>query len=151
MPPKRIDIMRPAIDIRQVLKGRQALMRRELDRRGISLKGVAYDSGIPYDTLISYFPAEGGEREAAVMSAASMFALCDAVPDDILSLLLPDGRLIVRVPEAVDHDEIAEACREYLAAKDHAHHPESPAQRDISPCEDAALRAKVVPLRGVAA
>lgn len=143
--------MHPNLDIRQVLKARQALMRRELDRRGISLKGISYDSGIPYDTLISYFPPEGAEREAAIMPVSAQFALCDAIPDDILSLLLPDGRLIVKAPEAINHDEIAEAVHDWLQTKERAHHPESECGREIGPGEDNVLRGKFARVRGVAA
>lgn len=124
-----------------ILKQRQCAMRRELDRRGIALKAVSFDSGIPYSSLLSYFPQEGGS-EPAVMSVAAQYALCGAIPDDILSLLLPEGRLIVRVAEQLDHDEVAEACQDFIATKHAAHHPESEAGREIGPTEDNVLRGK---------
>lgn len=134
-----------------ILKQRQCAMRREMDRRGIALKAVSFDSGIPYSTLLSYFPQEGG-REPAIMSVEAQYALAekDALPADILSLLLPSGKLIVTVPEGIDHDQVDTLCREYTAAKAAAHHPESEAGREIGPTEDATLRGKVVKLRAVA-
>lgn len=131
----------------EILKQRQCAMRREMDRRGIALKAVSFDSGIPYSTLLSYFPQEGG-REPAIMSVEAQYALAenDALPADILSLLLPSGKLIVQVPEGVDFDELAESFAEFLAAKNAAHHPDSECGRDIGPTEHAELSSKVVQL-----
>ena len=105
------------------------------------MKAVSFDSGIPYSTLLSYFPEPGGSIPA-LMPVSAQFALCGAIPDDILSLLLPDGRLIVRAPEQIDHDQIAEALHDYLQTKERAHHPESEAGREIGPGEDNILRGK---------
>lgn len=133
----------------EILKQRQCAMRREMDRRGIALKAVSFDSGIPYSTLLSYFPQEGG-REPAIMSVEAQYALADkdALPSDILSLLLPAGKMIVTVPENVDHDEADRACREYADAKAAAHHPESEAGREIGPNEDKLLRGKLTLIQG---
>lgn len=134
--------MRDGSSIVDVLRARQLVMRREMDRRGIAMKAVSFDSGIPYSTLLSYFP---GERNAvpALMPVSAQYQLCDAIPDDILSLLLPDGRLIVRVCEGVDHDKVAELMHDYLAEKEKAHHTDSPEGREISDCEDNVLCMKL--------
>lgn len=138
-------------DVDTIVRGRQLAMRREIDRRGIALKAVSYDSGIPMPTLLSYFP--GGEREPSVLPATALFKLLagNALPHDILSLILPDGEQIVRAPEDIDHDELEAACRDYLAAKGKAHHPDSPDGREISSCEDDALDAKAAHILAVAA
>ena len=117
---------------------------REACHRGNTLKAIALDSGNGYTTVQSWAKGE------AVMSIAGMFSLVEIIPDDLLSMLLPDGRQIVRVPENLDHDEIETACRDFLAAKGQAHHPESPAGREIAPCEQEALNRKVVALRAAA-
>lgn len=131
----------------EIVRGRQSGIRRELDRRGIALKLVAHDSSIPYPTLLTYFPQEGGAKPVMLpTSALYALAASEAIPLDLLSLLLPGGFLIVRAPEAVDHDQFEEACRDYLAAKGAAHRPDSPAGREISDCEDSnlvQLRARV--------
>lgn len=142
--------MRPDNDIVQILKGRQCSMRKEMDRRGIALKAVSFDSGIPYSTLLSYFPEEGG-REPALMPVSAQYALCGAIPEDILSQLLPEGRRIVRVPEVLDHDEVSEAVRDYLDAKEDAHRPDSEHGREIGPNECRVLRGKFVRVAGRAA
>jgi hypothetical protein len=125
-----------------IIRQRQCTIRRQLDARGISLKAVSFDSGIPYPTLLSYFPAEGS-REPAVMPCSALYCLVGAIPDDLLSLLLPDGRVIVQVPAEVDHDEAAGAMQDFLIAKAASHHPESEAGREIGPTEDRQLRAKL--------
>lgn len=138
-------------DVDTIVRGRQLAMRREIDRRGIALKAVSYDSGIPMPTLLSYFP--GGEREPSVLPATALFKLLagDALPHDVLSLILPDGEQIVRAPEELDHDEMERVARDYLAAKGAAHHPDSPGGREISDCEDAVLDRKAAHLVAVAA
>jgi hypothetical protein len=139
-------------DAVRIIRDRQLAIRREMDRRGLALKQVEFDAGIPYATLLSYFPAEGS-REPAVMPVSALYKLADALPNDLLSLLLPIGRVIVTVPEDVDLDGIAAEFSEFLHDKNAAHHPDSECGRDIGPNEHAALTAKVVmlPLKGVVA
>jgi transcriptional regulator with XRE-family HTH domain len=109
---------------------------------GLTLKAISLDSGLGYTTVQSYAKGE------AVMSIASLFKLIGVLPDELLSLLLPDGRLIVQAPAELDHDQIAEACHDYLATKERAHHPESPAGREIADCEDGTLRDKFAVVAG---
>ncbi len=136
-------------DANMIVRDRQLAVRREMDRRGISLKAVSLDSGIPYPTIVSYFPGER-DRQPATLGGAALFTLCEtkALPLDLLSLILPAGFQIVRAPEDIDHDEFETVCRDYLAAKGKAHHPDSPGGREIAECEKAALTGKVVQLVG---
>lgn len=129
------------IDISARQKRAQQDMFREAERRGITVKALHYDTGISQDTIRSWV------RGDAVMSIGGLFQLVGVIPDDLLSMLLPDGRLIVRVPEGIDHDEFEDGCRDFLATKGQAHHPNSPAGREISDCEKDALDRKVVALR----
>jgi len=139
-------------DRNEIVRERQSAIRRELDRRGIALKAVAMDAQISYSTLVSYLPQPGGDKPV-MMPAGAIYALAEtrAIPDDLLSLLLPAGVLMVRVPEGVDHDEIEEAARDYLAEKAKAHHLESEAGRDIGPNENQALTERATVLKAVAA
>lgn len=134
-------------DESMIVREIQLTIRRELDRRGKSLKAISFDANVPYSTLLSYFP---GERDAVphAMPVAALRKLTGHIPADLLSLLLDDGWQIVRAPEDVDHDAIAEACRAYLAAKDEAHHKNSPAGRDIADCEDGTLCNKFAVVMG---
>lgn len=131
-----------------IVRDRQLTIRRELDRRGISLKAIAYDAGIPYPTLLSYFPCD--DREPHTISGASFYSLCGVLPGDLLSLPLPDGFQVVRAPEDVDHDQLADAMADYLAAKQHAHHPDSPDGREIAECEDAELCTRLAVVKAAA-
>ena len=136
-------------DETKIVRDRQKLIRREMDRRGIAIKAVQLDGGWETtSTVQSYFPADS-EKEPAVMSVASLYRLIDrgALPVDLLSLLLPDGFQIVRADEGIDHDRLAEMAADYIAAKNAAHHPDSEAGRDIGPNENKKLTAKVVALR----
>lgn len=136
------------VDSVTIVRERQLVIRREMDRRGISLKAVSLDSGIPYPTVTSYFPGER-DRQPAAITGPALFCLAasGALPLDLLSLVMPDGFQIVRLPEEIDHDEFESVARDYLAAKARAHHPESEAGREIGPNEKAALDGKVVALR----
>jgi len=137
-------------DVSTIIRQRQASVRRELDRRGISLKALSFDSGIPYPTLLSYFPREGSEKPAAAIPMAAVYALCGHAPADLLSLLLPDGFQIVRASEEIDHDTLAEIAGQYCVEMRKATHPESPGGREISECEDRSLRSAAAKLKLVA-
>lgn len=129
--------------------GWEFVIRREIDRRGISIKVIQIDGGWENpSTVLSYFPADE-HRDPAIMSVASLHRLIKtkALPVDLLSLLLPDGHAIVRVPEGIDHDELAASMHEYLAAKSEFHHPESEEGRDIGPRENSRLCGKFVKIR----
>ena len=131
-----------------IMRDALTAIRAELDRRRIPLKVCAGKAGVSYSTFLSWFPAPGGEREPQIPSLAVLPALAKALPGDLLSYLVPDGFHIVPDPCGVDYDAFARGCRDFLACKDDAHHPESENGRDIGPGEEKALAVKVVPLRG---
>lgn len=130
------------------IKATQERIFRIAMRNGLTLKAISLDSQIPYNTLRNY---AGHNGETAEMPIGAVAKLVGVIPDELLSLLLPDGRVIVQAPDAIDHDEIAPAMRDYLSAKDDAHHPDSEAGRDIGPGEDAGLRLKLATVSGKAA
>lgn len=135
-----------------IVRERQKLIRREMDRRGIAIKAVQYDGGWETpSTVLSYFPADEN-KQPATMSVAALYRLLStkALPAELLSLLLPGDFAIVRMPEGINHDELAAAMADYLAAKNAAHHPESECGPAIGPGEQAHLDTKVVhlPIRG---
>lgn len=138
-------------DANRIVRERQKAIRREIDRRGISIKAVQFDGGWECpSTVLSYFPADAA-KEPAIMSVAALYRLFDALPTELLSLLLPDGFQIVRAPESIDHDTLCELAAEYVSAKNRAHHPESEAGRDIGPGEEGTLSGLVVQMVGGAA
>jgi hypothetical protein len=132
-------------DISQVMRDTQERIFRIAQSQGLTLKAISLDSGIPYSTLRTY--AGGTERATAEMPASALHRLVGVVPDELLSLMLPDGRAIVAVPEDINHDEFEQMCRDYLAAKAKAHRADSPGGREIAACERSHLDGHAVRLR----
>lgn len=128
----------------EMVRQLQGTIRRQLDLRGIALKAIAFDSGIGYSTLLTYFPAEEGKEKPSAIPMAAVRRLVGNIPADLMSLLLPDGWQIVRAPEAIDHDALCEIAEKYLAEKMAAHHPESECGREIGPNEERSLDGTVV-------
>lgn len=132
-----------------IVRALQLTIRGQLDVRGMSLKAIAFDSGLSYSTVLSYFP---GERNAVpnAIPVAALRRLTGVIPADLLSLLLPDGWQIVRAPESIDHDALCDQVVDYLARKQAAHHPESENGVAIGPTERAELDSKVVQIKAAA-
>lgn len=136
-------------DIVQLIKSTQERIFRLAQRdHGLTLKAISLDSGIPYSTIRSY---AGHNGEPAEMPVSALRKLVGVIPNELLSLLLPEAECIVSVPAGVDHDDFAGHCRDYLKLKDAAHHPESELGREIGPSEDKALTGKVVAITARAA
>jgi hypothetical protein len=136
-------------DANRIVRERQLAIRREMMRRGISLKALAHDSGIPYPTIISYFPGER-DRDPATMPVSALFLLAGVLPADLLSLLLPDVFAIVHVGEGVDHDDLAAVCGDYLTAYTAARHPASESGVHIGAQETVRLDAAAARVKGAA-
>lgn len=137
----------------EIMLNAQRTIREQLDLRGITLKVVAAKSQIPYGTLCTYFP--GNERnpepkQPVQLPGGAIYSLCGAIPGDLLNLLLPEGFAIVQVPSGIDYDEISAGCREFIDAKERAHHPDSELGRDLGPAERQHLGTKVAVLKAVA-
>lgn len=135
-------------DIPHCTKGTQERIFRIAQREGLTLKAISLDSGIPYSTLRSY---AGNNGETAEMPVSALYKLVGIIPDELLSLLLPDGRSIVRIPENIDHDAIAQWAETYNAKKLAAHRADSECQEQIGPSEKADLDNTVVQFPGSAA
>lgn len=133
------------IDISARQKRVQQSVFLEANNRGLTVKVIHFDTGISQDTLRSW------ARGEAVMSIAGLFALVGVVPDDLLSMLLPEGRQIVQAPDDLDHDKLADLAADYLSTKAAAHKADSPAGEQIASCERAALDSKVVAFAKAAA
>jgi hypothetical protein len=129
-------------------KATQERIFRIAQRDGLTLKAISLDSGIPYSTLRSY---AGHNGETAEMPVSALYKLVGVIPDELLSLLLPEGRMILAVRQDVDHYEAAKAMHDYLECKDGAHHPDSECGPAIGPGEDQTLRAKLTVIQGSAA
>jgi hypothetical protein len=112
---------------------------------GLTLKAISLDSGLGYTTVQSYAKGE------AVMSIASLFRLVGVIPNELLSLLLPEGQMIVSVPANIDLDDIAAWAEKFSAAKLAAHRADSECAEQIGPNERSELTGIVVAFPGSAA
>lgn len=124
-----------------IVRERQRLIRREMTKRGILVKQVQLDGGWnDPSTVQSYFPAKA-DQVPATMSVAALYRLIDrgALPIDLLSLLMPAGFALVRMPEGIDHDEVAAWAEGYAARKMAAHRADSECQEQIGPNEKQEL------------
>jgi hypothetical protein len=124
----------------------QRVFRIALDplRYNLTLKAISLDSGIGYDSLRNYASGE------TIMPLTAVDCLIDVLPDELLTLLFSNGRVLVKAPEEIDHHQIAPALRDYLRAKDDAHHPDSEAGEAIGPGEHKALCGKLALVRAAA-
>lgn len=122
-------------------KREQARLFRLAQREGMTLKAISMDSGLGYTTIQSYAKGE------AVMSIASLFKLVGVIPDELLSLLLPEGRHVVAAPDDIDHDALCDLAEDYVRCKAQAHRVDSPGGIAIVECEHNDLTSKAVKLR----
>ncbi len=130
----------------QILDRQRRMFRIAQDptRYGLTLKMIAADADLGLDSVRNYAAGE------TVMPLTALDALIEVLPDELLSLLVRDGRAIVKVPEHVDHNEAASGMLAYLADKAAAHHPDSEAGTDIGPNEDAHLRQRLTLVKAAA-
>jgi hypothetical protein len=129
-------------------KATQERIFRIAQRDGLTLKAISLDSGIPYSTLRGY---AGNNGETAEMPVSALYKLVGVIPDQLLSLLLPEAHAIVRVPDGIDHDAIADWVAHYSAKNLAAHRKDSECEERIGPTEQAELDGIVVQFPGKAA
>ena len=95
------------------IQDRQNRLARIMSKNGITLKAVSIDSGIPYNTLRSYFPGDQRELFPAIMPITALVKLFGVLPDEWLSLLTePEGRCFSKTS-----DDEGAAAREVEVAK----------------------------------
>jgi hypothetical protein len=120
------------------LEAQERVFRLSARDHGMSLQWISRESNIPYNTIRSY---AGHNGEQAMMPIAALNKLCGVIPDDLLSHLTePGGRILDKPSEDGDHETTVANCLDFVAHKQKAHHPESPAGVEIADCEDRSLR-----------
>ncbi|WP_147270767.1 helix-turn-helix domain-containing protein [Alteripontixanthobacter maritimus] len=113
--------------------------------RGATQKMIAAKTGLSSSVIGQY------ARGESAMSGPSLFKMIGVIPDDLLSLLLPDGMFFVRAGGDLDHDTLATHCIEYAAEYAAARNPASPDGVDIAECESERLTACGSKLKAVGA
>lgn len=113
---------------------------------GLCLKAISDKSNVPYNSIRSY---AGSGCATVAMPVPVLLKLVDVIPDELLSRLTQlVMRCMVKLPAEMDFDDVSDACRAFIAAKDRFHHPESEAGRELGPTETAELGCQIVQLRG---
>lgn len=123
--------------ITAAMKRAQETMFRKAAERGLSQKVIAADTGLSLTIIGQY------ARGETAMGGPSIIKMFGVIPDDLLSLLLPDGRIIVRAPHGIDHDALCDWAEGYVATKTKAHRADSPMGPEIADCERTELDSKV--------
>ncbi len=132
------------------LKRAQVSMFNAAKQRGITATVIHYDTG-GKNGGISLSTIGQWSRGESAMGLEMLIRLIGVIPDEILSLLLPDGHRIVPAPETIDHDELARLALDLAAEHAAARHPDSEHGVEIGPNEHNRLTAKATHLRAVAA
>lgn len=108
---------------------------------GLPLKVIASRAHIAYETLITY--ANG----TAKMPVAALHKLCGVLPNELLSLLMPDGFAIVRTCDDADLAAMAEKCADFLSHYTAARSEKSEASTALGPTERDRLIEKMAELK----
>ena len=126
--------------IEQMRERQKRVFRIAMDpqRYGLTLKMIETDSGIDYDSLRNYAAGK------TTMPATAVDLLIDVLPDELLSLLLSNGRRIVRLPDNIDLDEVAAWSEHFSARKLAAHRKDSECEEQIGPGEEEELKGIIV-------
>lgn len=104
----------------------------------LSIKVLAANAGLHPNSVAAYFPADANQKPTQI-SGGALLAVMQHLPSDLAPLLMPDGFHFVAAPQALDLDELAARCAEFLRCKGEAHHPDSPDGCDISAGETGEL------------
>lgn len=105
-------------------------------RYGLTLKAIAIDSNLGYDALRTW------ARGESVMPITALYALCDVLPDELLSLLLPAQFFITRKSDGVNLADLAGRALDYVGTYTAARSPDSEAGVELGPNETAILNDK---------
>lgn len=119
--------------------------------RRYSSKQVQIGTGVSHRVIDCFRSYEHGHPDYRPLHMGVQMSLIAFLGPDFTSEWIKlAGQVAFDKPEGIDHDEVEDAAREFLATKGRAHHPDSPGGREISDCERDELDGKVAQLRAVA-
>lgn len=119
----------------QDIISRQERMLRLAERdHDLTLEVLAQETGIPKGTLNSY-------KKGVAMPQFAFALLCEVIPDDLTSLLLPTGKYVSsEEPEGGDLDALAREAAGFNVEYLEAHHPGSEGGTTVTPRERQNLK-----------
>ena len=110
----------------------------------LSIPAIAKQAKLPTTTVNAWAQ---GRNTLSLWGLKKLLRVKELAP--LLSRLFePEEFALVAIMAGVDHDEISEKIQDYLREKERAHHPESPAGRDLAPCEESKLCGKFAVIAG---
>ena len=110
----------------------------------LTLEVLAQETGIPKPTLASY-------KRGVAMPMFAFALLCDVIPDELTSLLLPAGKFVSSAePEGGDLDALAREAAGFNVEYLDAHHPNSDGGTAVTPRETANLKDRARRMAGTA-
>ena len=127
---------------RLVKEAQRRIFRLAARDHGLELKQIAADSGIKYDTLLTY-----RSEDPSMMPISALLKLVDVIPDYLLSQLLEPVQRHLAANESEDGD-LAELGRE--AARFTAEYVDATSDGTVTSIEAARLREGAVRLGSAA-
>lgn len=137
--------------LQQTLKAQKRIGRLAKNEYGLTLESIAFESGIPYSTIRSYFNQAKNVR-LAELPLSNFIKLIGVIPDELLSQLLnpADRHLAHNEDEDADLDDLAEVAAEVEREVRRARRPDSPGGTEIIAIEEELIKRKMRNLRRAA-
>lgn len=119
--------------------------------RRYTSKQVERATGISHRRIDCFRSYRSGHPDHRPLDMGAMLSLMSFLgPEFTSEWLAPVGQVAFHKPDGLDYDDIEDEARSFLEAKGKAHHVDSPAGRELSPCEREELRNRAIRLRAVA-
>ena len=109
---------------------------------GLTIKRISLDSGMPYNTVRSYF-SQAHDVRLTELPVSAFVKLCGVIPDELLSqLLAPADRHLEADDEDEDsaYDDLAELASDVERVVRQARHPNSPGGVEIIAIEEERIK-----------
>lgn len=118
--------------------------------RRFSSKQVQLGCGVSHRVIDCFRSYEHGHPDYRPLHMGAQMSIMRFLGPEFTSEWIKlAGQVAFHKPDGIDHDEVEDAARDFLAAKGKAHHPDSPGGREIAECEQDELDDKVAVLRAV--
>jgi predicted transcriptional regulator len=136
----------------RTLKTQKRIGRLAKNEFGLTLESIAFESGIPYATVRSYFSQAANVR-LAELPISNFVKLIGVIPDALLSQLLDpaDRHLERNEDEDEELDDLADKADEIAREVRRARHPKSPGGVEIIAIEEERIKRLAQGLRRNAA
>jgi len=120
--------------VQDIISAQERMLRLAERDHALTLDVLTQETGIPKPTLASY-------KRGVAMPHYAFALLCEVIPDELTSLLLPAGKYVSSSePEDGDLDAVARDAAAFNVEYLDAHHPAGEGGSTVTPRERANLR-----------